>query len=278
MTDSLLRSASLADIATARAIAHRATQHLTKAARANLEAQPDDSHSNLGWDHKQNAFLSQPIDGKYVGLSIAPLSLFILEGSEHLESLTLNNLTDAEAGQWLDRKLAGLGLSAGSSTELPYELPADVANVENYRKTNDDAGLDALSAWFQAASNALDNFVSENTDIVPGPSAVRCWPHHFDIATYVSMESGDPETARGVGVGMSPGDEGYNEPYFYINPWPHLDKDALPEAIAPGHWHAEGYVGSIATASELLTTNNIEEAVSSFIAKSFSAGRAIQGI
>ncbi len=68
----------------------------------------------------------------------------------------------------------------------------------------------------------------------PDPSAVRCWPHHFNIATYVFLETGNPETARGVGVGMSPGDEGYGERYFYINGWPHLDASKLPDAIAPG--------------------------------------------
>lgn len=277
-TDTQLRSVAPADIAGARAIAHRAAQHLTKAARANLEAQPDDSHSNLGWDAKQKTFLSQPIEGKYIGLSIAPLSIFILKGGERRDSLSLNNVSDAEVEQWLDRKLTGLGLSAGSVVSLPYELPADVAGIDSFGETNDDAGLAALSAWFDTASVALDGFASNNANITPGPSPVRCWPHHFDIATYVSMETGDPETARGVGVGMSPGDEGYDEPYFYINPWPHLDKDALPAAIAPGHWHVEGYVGSIATATELLTVDNIEDGVSDFIAKSFAAGRMIQGI
>ena len=265
-------------MAEARAIAHHAMQHVTKAARANLKPQPDDSHSNLGWDQKLKAFLSQAMDGKYIGLSLAPLSIFTLARGEQLENLALNNVDDGEVAQWLDRQMTTLGLNAGSITTLPYELPADVGTIESYGETRNNAALAALAAWFDTASRALDKFVADNADLIPGAGPVRCWPHHFDIATYVSLESGDTETARGIGVGMSPGDEAYGEPYFYVNPWPHPDRNALPDAIAPGHWHVEGYVGSIATATELLAVDNIEDTISTFIAGSFAAGRIMQDV
>ncbi|MEM1398461.1 MAG: hypothetical protein AAGF58_01200, partial [Pseudomonadota bacterium] len=56
-------------------------------------------------------------------------------------------------------------------------------------------------------------------------------------------------------------------------PWPHLDSDHLPEAPEPGHWHSQGFVGAIATADELLTTNEISTAFSSFIRQAFETGR-----
>lgn len=273
-----LRSVAPADLAPARAIAHRAAQHLTKAARANLAAQPDDSQSNLGWDSGRRAFLSQPVDGKYVGMSFAPLTLFILDGNQEVRSLPLEGKSDALAGHWLDERLAELSLNKASDITLPYELPEDVAAVERYHNVTDDKGLSALAAWFDAAATTLTDFVAANAAIRPGPSPVRCWPHHFDIATYVSIETGDPETARGMGVGLSPGDQGYNEPYLYINPWPHLDANALPDAVSPGHWHIEGYVGLIATASELSTTGNIDMAITKFVGSAFAVARKAQGL
>lgn len=270
-----LKNSDLAALANARAMAHRASQHLTQAARANLPAQPDDSHSNLGWDIKTKAFLSQPIDGKFIGLSLTPLTLFIANNEMVLETLPLDGVTADKASKWLDETLLDLGLILASKTEIPYELPIDVNAISTY---NDSDDLVMLSVWFDAAAQSLENFVSNNSDLIPGPSAVRCWPHHFDIATYVSLESGDAETARGIGVGMSPGDEGYNEPYLYINPWPHLDTNALPAAVTPGHWHVEGYVGSIATASELLTQGDIGQAMSAFIAESFAVSIKLQGV
>jgi len=102
---------------------------------------------------------------------------------------------------------------------------------------------------------------------------VRCWPHHFDIATYVSLEHGDFETAKGIGVGMSPGDESYDQPYFYINPFPHLNAAELPAPPSPGHLHNEGFVGAIATGDEIISLADIGKALPRFIAESFSIGR-----
>ena len=101
-------------------------------------------------------------------------------------------------------------------------------------------------------------------------SPVRCRPHHFDIATYVSLEEGDAENARGVGVGMSPGDESYGQPYFYVNPWPKLGVDRLPELRFPGHWHTEGFVGAIATAERTLELGDTRKGLTRFLDAAFS--------
>lgn len=277
-SDNLLSHMNVEQLAPARAIAHLATQHLTKAARANLEAMPDDSHSNLGWDSVLGAFLTHPLDGWFVGLSLSPLRIFVSEGNEIREDLHLNGVSDIEVGKWLDLRLTSQGLSAGSVIDLPYDLPEEVAAIHSYSEAEYKQALEALAGWYKAAANALEKIVSGNADIKPGPSPVRCWPHHFDIATYVSLEDGDPETARGIGVGLSPGDDGYNEPYFYINPWPHLDKDNLPAVVEPGHWHVEGYVGLIATANELQGSEDILSAITKFVQQSFATAKSAQGL
>jgi len=276
-SDTVLRQITFEQLAPARAMAHKAAQHLTRAARANLEAKPDDSHSNIGWDHQKAAFLTHPLEGWFVGLSISPLRIFLSEGNEVKEELHFNGAIEADIGQWLDTNLTANGLSASSVIELPYDLPEEVAAVEAYDEAEHEKALQALSAWYDVASNALEKLESENKHIKPGPSPVRCWPHHFDIATYIALEEGNPETARGIGAGMSPGDDGYTEPYFYINPWPHLEKDALPNAVEPGHWHVEGYVGLIATASELLGNDNLSEQIYDFVTGSFTTAKSAQG-
>ncbi len=276
--EKMLRSTPPTELAPIRAIAHRAAQHVSKAARANLNAEADDSHSNLGWDSDLQAFCSQPISGKYVSLKLSPLTLLVLNGGEEIATLRLDNKTDIEAAKWLDERLIEAGLKEASAILLPYELPAEVAVIERYDDNTNDAGFGALAAWFDVASSALSKFYDENQNIDPGPSPVRCWPHHFDIATYVSFETGDPESARGMGIGMSPGDSGYNEPYIYVNPWPHLDANALPNAVQPGHWHTQGYVGLIATATELSSCADIEDAFSNFISSAFSVARDAQKI
>ena len=276
--ENAFRSVAPKDLASVRAIAHRAVQHLTRAARANLDAAPDDSHSNLGWDGERQAFTSHSIKEYTVGLSLSPLTLFVAKGGDEIGNLPLAGKSDADADAWLDERLTKIGLKPASSVPLPYELPSDVASVERYAEScADDNRFAALAAWFHVVSESLNSFVDANSAIEPGPSPVRCWPHHFDIATYVALEAGSPETARGIGVGMSPGDSGYNEPYLYINPWPYLDSDSLPETVSPGHWHTDGYVGLIATATELSTCDTISGAIPDFITNAFSSARKARG-
>jgi hypothetical protein len=270
-TTSKIHDCPLDVLAAARNHAHKAAQLLTKAARANLEAQPDDSHSNLSWDAGRGAFLSQPLAGDVrVGLDISALRLIVAGSSD--ASLDLNGKSDAEALDWLDAQLAQSDLKPASATMLPYDLPGSVEAVDVYDGTMSH-GHSALAAWYDLANALFGEFAKANSDIQPGPSPVRCWPHHFDIATYVALESGDFETARGVGVGLSPGDATYDQPYFYVNPWPHLNADELPELPAPGYWHTQGFVGAIATAKHIFTLSDIDAELPAFIAGAFAVGR-----
>jgi hypothetical protein len=82
-------------------------------------------------------------------------------------------------------------------------------------------------------------------------SPVRCWPHHFDIATLVSIPGGAPGEVRTIGVGLSPGDGSYAEPYFYVTPWPAPDGPTLPELPAGAAWHRAGWFGAVLTGTAI---------------------------
>ena len=277
-----LRRCAPKDLGKARVISHKIVQFVTRAARANLKAEPDDSHSNIGWNSAFKSFLSQPLgwDGSaiFVGASMSPLSIGVLREAQIVAAPPLENTKEGEAAAWLDTELQKLGLNPASCVTLPYELPKPVAERRVFSSGADRAALSTLSAWFELAHFLLSEFAAANAQLRPGPSPVRCWPHHFDIATYVSLEAGDFESAKGIGVGMSPGDETYDLPYFYINPWPHLDAADLPELPMPGHWHSEGFVGAIATADEILSSNGMRETLAKFIAGAFSIGRKKLGV
>lgn len=264
------------ELAQARAVAHAAVQPLTKAARANLSAVPDDSHSNLEWSVERQMFLTHLLGpgtpAFQVGLTLAPLCLVLLGDGEKLHDVGLAGLSLERTEGWLDSRLEEVGLTAASPVKLPYELPAEVSAIRIFPKRNDPQ-LTCLAAWYSLAATVLTRLSSELKDLTPGPDPVRCWPHHFDIATYVALEAGDAETARGIGVGMSPGDSSYDQPYFYVNPWPRLDAAMLPPPPKPGHWHTEGFVGLIATGQKILTLDAIEAGTLGFLRASFEAGR-----
>lgn len=265
------------ELGEARAMAHRAAQLLTRAARANLPAEPDDSHSNLGWQPERKMFWSRPLPGIegpcFIALAFAPMALHVFSGGRPRDRLDLAGVTVDKAGAWLDRQLGQLDLKPAARLSLPYELPAEVAQIVEFDTMHSAAALEVLATWFATAHEILSGFAGRNSTILPGPSAVRCWPHHFDIATYVGLEEGDFETAKGIGVGLSPGDESYPQPYFYINPWPHPETDTLPQAPQPGHWHTDGFVGVIATGEEVLALTDRQAELSAFVDSAFSIGR-----
>jgi hypothetical protein len=257
---------------------HKAVQLLTLAARANLEPAADDSHSNLGWDTTSKRFLSQPMPlndrAMLIGLSLSPLRLEVVQDETTRDKLDMEGQTTEDALQWLDRQLREAELNPASKVTLPYELPEAVAKTERLFPQAVSVQLTALAAWFDLANTVISDFAKNYADLKPGPSPARCWPHHFDIATYVQLEAGSAEAARGIGLGMSPGDESYGQPYFYVNPWPHLDPTNLPDPPHPGHWHTDGYVGAVATAEQIVTLDDVPEALSSFVESAFAVGRA----
>lgn len=259
-------------LSSARTVAHAAAQLLYRAAVANVAPLPAYEHTSLGWDVSEGVFQTHPLGNSElsVRLRLAPLTLALGESK-----LALDKVTKTDALDWLDGQLAEVGLKPVSTTKIPFRLPTDVSGTAMYAQVN---GLSTLANWFELATITLQAQVGRISDVKPGSSPVRCWPHHFDMATYVSFQAGDAEHAPGIGIGMSPGDGSYDEPYFYVNPWPHLDAENLPEAVPPGHWHTDVFVGSVVTGSEILTLSDPLVSTSDFLQRSFKTGRSALGI
>jgi hypothetical protein len=266
------------ELVVARLLAHHTLQWAARTARANLEAAPDDSHTSLEWDAGLGALLSRPLpvkDGPMrIGLDIARLQLMFVGRDADSESFPLEGATDAEAGIWVDWKLQALGLKPAGTVTLPYAMPAHpLPNAERYDLGMLGRELGELSRWFSGAAEMLGVFKSGLGDLRPGPGPVRCWPHHFDIATLVRLDENTGESARSVGVGLSPGDEFYAQPYAYVSPWPRFDGAELPPLPPPGHWHTQGFFGAVATGEEILALAERGPGLLAFVTGAFETSR-----
>jgi hypothetical protein len=257
---------------------HRAAPWATKVAPANLPAVPDDSHSSLEWDHDLRGLRCRPnpIPGGQlsVGLNFEACRLEVTRDGALIAPIDLSGLTDDAVGRRLDSILEGLSLKPASPVELPYEL----GSSERYSPTPDTEALAELAAWYAVSATLLDEIPARFPDLRPGASPVRCWPHHFDIATLVSLEPGDPEVARSIGVGMSPGDATLGEPYFYINPWPRIDTADLPSLARGGHWVTTGAVGAMSTATEILALDDRRADLTAFLESAIRGGLSKLGL
>jgi hypothetical protein len=262
-----IRGIDLGRLREARLQAHHAVQWLARAARAFVPPRPHDSHTNLGWDDGLDGFVTHPFKGDlHLALRIADLTL-LLGGAGGQQSFPLDGRTDADARRWLGAQLGAPGLDAGKlDAPAPYDVPAHaVARRGAYGAGKLADVLAELAAWFANAQRSLG--VVRERMIGRGlmASLVRCWPHHFDLATLTPLEGGDAEHARSVNAGFSPGDEHYEEAYFYVSPYPYPDPAELPPLPALGHWHVQGFTAAIAPASRVVATKNHQAAVEEFL-------------
>jgi hypothetical protein len=67
---------------------------------------------------------------------------------------------------------------------------------------------------------------------------VHLWPDGFDF----SIESFIDGSNGQIGVGVSPGDESYELPYLYVNPYP-FREDIVHQPLPIGKWHTAGWNG-----------------------------------
>ncbi len=269
MLNADLFSVAPSTLAPVRAASHAAVQWPSRAARANLPALADDSHSNLGWHEANRALVSHPLDAAgtvQLGFSFASAALLLLVAGEIREQLPVAGVNETEIGNWCDERLAAAQLQVTGRVEMPYELPA----VDYAVLSAAQVELNCLGAWFALAHQALTQLVHTGAAFAVTQPLVRCWPHHYDLATLFMLEHGDPETARSVGVGLSPGDGSYGQPYFYCTPWPAPAE--LPEAAAGFRWHTEGFTSLVLPAADITA----ESDVGALLAEAFSAAKDLQ--
>ena len=100
-----LRGVDQRRLSEARLQAHYAVQWLARAARAYVPPQPDDEHTNLGWDGALGGLTTHPLkDGAWLSLKITDftLALHVGEGRTHVHNPFLSTAarTRRHAGGW----------------------------------------------------------------------------------------------------------------------------------------------------------------------------------
>jgi hypothetical protein len=258
----VLFAVSPAELAGVRQVSHAAIQWPSRAARANLTALADDSHSNLGWHETFQALVSHPLDAENrykmgFGFSTGAL-VWVVDGAVD-DALELASADESAARAWADAHLESAALATTDRAEMPYEL--DPVDYRGFAEADASKALATLGVWYECGQSLLEPLIEAHRGVAVRAPTVRCWPHHYDLAVLFTLDEGDPETARSVGVGLSPGDDSYAEPYFYCTPWPAPDR--LPEAPSPTRWHTEGFTSLVCPASRIDAATDLDQLISS---------------
>ena len=250
---------------------HHAAQVVSAVGRVFLPKREDDSHTNLGWLSDLTALTSRVAPGKRpfrAALDFNEFRLLLLdEENQFLASQPLDGLTVADAYVWLGLTIAERTGSPVEQdlTQVHYEIPENPLGDGAMFSRGYMSGIRELGRWYEDAGLLLRKVGRRNQ----GASELRCWPHHFDLAVSLNLGEG-----KSIGVGLSPGDGSYPEPYFYVSPWPYPETADLPVLVV-GEWHLEGFTAAVLTGTELVGLPDQGGVGAAFLAAAVDASRRL---
>ncbi|HEV7508959.1 MAG TPA: hypothetical protein VGS07_29050 [Thermoanaerobaculia bacterium] len=277
-----LGAVDLRSLTEARLQLHWAAQAAAAVGKQLVPHQPDYGEQSFQWQTGPRAFAQGLVPGERpfrAAVRPSPAALLLLdENSAVLDELLLEGKTLDEAYEWMRAEVEGL---LGRPLEKPLERPDGDFPAHPVLHgavfSTSEPGFAELGRYFANADRVLRALADRN----PGASPVRGWPHHFDLATLIMLEPGsDPEKARSIGAGLSPGDGGIAEPYFYVLPWPAPPMHVLPQLAGGGRWQTAGWVGAVLEASSFTNaaTNGSQACrVEDFLESAVAGSRQLLG-
>jgi hypothetical protein len=278
MSWGLLGRVAPRELRAAREQAHWAAQVIAAAGETFLVHEPDTSHTAMTWHVALGALVGAALPGAAacrVALRVPDLTLCLLGADDAPRAqLALAGRSLAEAHRWTSDAVRNetRGALAKPLTRPGFELPEHAIALGG--RFERSAGLPELASWYANAHSVLIGLARETR----GAGPVLCWPHHFDIATLIAIETGrDGQATRTVGVGLSPGDASIDEPYLYVNHWPATKRHELPP-LAAGEWWTQAWLGATLRGSELVAAGDgaaQEGLARAFLASAVPASRAL---
>jgi hypothetical protein len=268
------------DLTESRLQLHYAIQFIAATGAALAEPLPDYSHISLDWNPNLAVFLGAPIRAATpfrVALNPVTLTSLLLNSKqEAIATFPLQQKTLAEGMSWHQREISKLGADASKIKFLVYppdDFPdhplAHGAAFDN----REESGRQELTDYYAHTHQLLQELV----DAIEDASPIHIWPHHFDMAVLIMLagkKGGEPMT---IGIGMSPGDKSYSEPYWYVSPYPYPNTAHLPSLAGHGFWHTKDWVGAVLTASTLAQDSAAaqEEQVRTFLQSALDVSAAL---
>ncbi len=258
------------DLKQARLNLHFGAQIASGVGRTLLPQQDDDRHTSLVWSHSLGCLVGQPILGPRpfrAAVDFKRFRLLLLDLDDHVlfESVFAGK-TAEQAYSWLAGAITSrLGQSFDGFQPLHYDMPDHPDGDSATFSFEPAAPFAELKLWYANAAAVLEDVRREHAS-----SPVCCWPHHFDIATLIDVGAG-----KTIGVGLSPGDATYEEPYWYVGPWPHPEPAAWPELAGRGRWHTDGFVAAVLPAEDFVGENDQPKRLREFLASAIAGSRAL---
>lgn len=270
-----LSDVELSNLAQVRLQFHQGVQNVAAVGRRFLEKSKEDEQSTLIWFPGLNRLAGKWITSTTTfrsSISFDDFAIYLVDSQYNtLATFFLHEKNHRQALVWLEEQIALLGLDTSQLTlNLPYELPAEVSKVGKPFFLPDLNSAKELGRYFHNGYLVLSEVQAAFKS-----SEVRCWPKNFDLSTRIIVNNtGNPKTSSFVTIGLSPGDQEFEEPYFYVAPWPYPATEALP-SLTHGRWVEEHWIGAVLPAAELVLHTDQHKVVKKFMSECFSVLRKV---
>jgi len=237
---------------------HWLSQILAKVNRTFVQAEEDDSHTNLYFDALGNRIMSRWIkagDSNIIfTLNLDNLRFEVLDIKQQIiASFETISHTAKEIEKNIEEVLPSLGLdSKGFSKELHFEIPAYSFKEDPIPRIDEDS----LKVWrhFRQIANEACSLLLGHAQV---EAEIRIWPHHFDTGIYTMINDN-----LGLGFGLAMEDSMAGAPYFYVSGYPKtgaMDYIKLPESEAWKWEVGEHWKGAILPIDQLESKTNSEQ-------------------
>ncbi|HEY9614661.1 hypothetical protein [Allocoleopsis sp.] len=235
---------------------HYAIQFIAAIGSALAEPLPDYSHTSLEWNPELNVFVGSVIRAKIpfrVALDPIHLTSIILDQQGNsIAEFPLHQKTMAEGLSWHKQEVSKLGADADKVAFLSYppnDFPDHPVAHGSPFDASEESAWQELTNYYANTHHLLQQIIAKTEYAL----SIHIWPHHFDIATLISLPGTKNGEPMSIGIGLSPGDSSYEEPYWYVSLYPYLEMENLPTLYGNGFWHTQHWLGAVLTASRLAT-------------------------
>ncbi len=252
---------------------HHAVQLPGMFGRSYSPADEGDAFGNLGWVEGTDALVSHAVwSGDWnLGFSFKDFSLILMQSNRMVDSFKLQGNSVEAAISWINDQAKKRDRNE-LLLPLPYEVPS--FGLSHQFVSLDFELVQHVANLYHNTQEVLSSLSQSYHPVEP----IRCWPHHFDLATRLILQAHDnPEEETSIGFGFSPGDEGINQPYFYVNCWPYpqLNSDALPDLGPYGQWNLQGWIGTTLLHHEFAAKSDQQSIVLEYFTRSIENLRVL---
>ena len=244
----------------ARLQAHYAGQFIASFAAAYMTRREDLGHLGMSWSQGQRAFVSGVALGPRrirMALDLPRFEIFAMEpvGTQGiLERLNLKGVTLEDAAKWMRKAVARFGFD-------PEVMRFDIEGMPDHPLRQGegfsfDGGEEEMEELGRYFSNA-DHLLAQVCSVLGECSSAQVWPGSFDISANHSF-IGRLGNQGSIGMGLMPGDDYLEEPYFFVNAFPKPSHESLASQPPLGRWRNDQWTGVTLAASQITAMTNAE--------------------